>query len=185
MNEDEYEEWGFLRLYSSDLNTVRHTLRMLRRYRRKDVRYAILRDVIVTYARPFSGNKGERRSRHKLTRRYVAKKLRPLHDELLAIRNQLFAHTDFTYYRPKFADWSTPENPWFPMSFRGFDYEGLDKRVEEIEALVEDTEQRIDKKIEKIERRLHREREAEKSTKSAQQANRINERRESLRGKRR
>ncbi len=39
------------------MNTAAHTVKTLRRYKRADVQVALLRDIAVTYARPFSGNR--------------------------------------------------------------------------------------------------------------------------------
>lgn len=147
----EKEQYHFLRLYSIDFDTAKHILRVLKRYRRKDVRYCILRDLIVTYCRPFSGNKGDKMTKHTLTAKVVPKELRPLHNELLNIRNQLFAHTDYTYRQPKVINWSTDTYKWFPMQFRGFDYDKLDKRVPEILKLVQSVESNLQTRIDKIE----------------------------------
>ena len=133
------------------MNSARHSLLILKRYRRKDVRYCLLRDIIVSYSRPFSGNKGETIPKHVLTKKVVPKHFRTLHDELIDARNQLFAHTDFTYRRPKAANWSTPERKWFPMSFRGYDYDKLDLRIPEIEVLVKSVEDNLHEEITKME----------------------------------
>ena len=129
---------------------AKHILRVLKRYHRKDVRYCLLRDLVVTYCRPFSGNKGDEISKHALTKKVVPKDLRRLHDELLNLRNQLFAHTDCTYRRPKVVNWSTDSHKWFPMSFRGFDYNKLDGRVSEIHQLVTAVEKNLQGIIDNI-----------------------------------
>jgi len=146
----EKEQYYFYRLYSIDLDEAKHILRVMKRYRRKDVRYCLLRDLVVIYCRPFSGNKGDKISKHVLTKKVVPKYLRSLHDELVNLRNQLFAHTDYTYRRPKVANWSTDSYKWFPMSFRGFDYNKLDARVSEIHQLVTEVEGNLQGKIDKI-----------------------------------
>jgi hypothetical protein len=151
MTKRSIEEYYFYRLYSIDLDSTKHSLRVIQRYRRKDVRYCLLRDIIVSYARPFSGNKGQDISKHTLTRRVVPKRLWPLHDELINLRNELFAHTDYTYRRPKVVNWSTASRKWFPMSFRGYDYNKLDSRVSEIESLVKAVEENLQAKIDEIE----------------------------------
>ena len=146
------EQYNFYRLYSIDLDNTKHILRILKRYRRKDVRYCLLRDIVVSYCRPFSGNKGKKISTHTLNKKVVPKELRILHDELVEIRNQLFAHTDYTYRQPKVANWSTDSQKWFPMSFRGYDYNKLDKRIPEIYELVVAVEKNLQAKIDKIEK---------------------------------
>lgn len=150
----EREQYHFLKLYTIDFDTAKHILKVLKRYRRKDVRYCILRDLIVTYCRPFSGNKGEHISKHTLTVKVVPKELRSLHNELLDMRNQLFAHTDYTYRQPKVINWSTDTYKWFPLQFRGFDYEKLDRRVSEISKLILAVESNLQKRIDSIEENI-------------------------------
>lgn len=147
----EKEQYYFYKLYSIDFDTARHILRVLRRYRRKDVRYSILRDLVVSYCRPFSGNKGSEIRKHMLTKKVVPKELRPLHDELVNLRNKLFAHTDYIYRRPKVINWSTENHKWFPMQFRGYDYNKLDMRVPEIEKLIQAVTKNLHTRIGKIE----------------------------------
>lgn len=150
----EKEQYYFLKLYSVDLGMVKHILRVLRRYRRKDVRYCLLRDMVVSYCRPFSGNKGDKILKHKLNKKVVPKDRRPLHDELVNLRNRLFAHTDYTYRQPRVVNCSTETYKCFPMQFRGFDYNKLDMRVSEIEMLVQAVVKNLQARIEKIEDKI-------------------------------
>ena len=147
----EKEQYHFFRLCSIDLDTAKHILRVLKRYRRKNVRYCILRDLVVTYCRPFSGNRGIEIKKHTLPNKFVPQHLRSLHDELIDFRNRLFSHTDFTYRGPKVLNWSTESYKWFPMQFRGFDYDKLDKRVAKITKLVQAVESNLQTRISKIE----------------------------------
>jgi len=148
------EEYYFYRLYSIDFDSTKHALRILKRYRRKDIRYCLLRDIVVSYVRPFSVNKGTHIPKHTLTKKVVPSRLRPLHDELVDLRNQLFAHTDYQYRRPKVANWSTPAKKWFPMSCRAYDFDKIDSRISEIELLVKEVEKNLQDKINKIEKDL-------------------------------
>ena len=154
MTDTDIEKYYFYRLYSIDLDSTKHSLCVLKRYRRKDVRHCLLRDIVVSYARPFSGNKGQDIPKHKLTKKVVPRNLRQLHDDLIKLRNQLFAHTDYTYRRPKVANWSTASQKWFPMSFRSYDYAKLDSRVSEIESLVKVVEENLQAEIDKIEEKI-------------------------------
>jgi hypothetical protein len=154
MTESDMEKYYFYRLYSIDFDTTKHTLGVLRRYKRKDVRFCLLRDVVVCYSRPFSGNKGKTITKHYLPKSFVPKHLRSFHEELITIRNQLFAHNDYTYRRPKVANWSTPTQKAFPMSFRGYDYDKLDSRIVEIEELVKVVADSLQLEIDSIEKNL-------------------------------
>ena len=129
-------------------------MRALKRYRKNDIRYCILRDVIVTYGRPFSGNGGVLKTSYRLSLNLVPKDQRDLHDELTRLRNQQFAHSDITYKRPKVADWSSVGRRWFPMSFRGYDFSALDGRVSEIKRLLEGVNMNLQLRIKQFEMQI-------------------------------
>jgi hypothetical protein len=152
MNENQLEHYYFYKLYSVDFDSVKNCFKILKRYRRKDVRFSLIRDIVVSYARPFSGNQGELLSKHRLRKKVVPKEYHPLHKELIDARNQLFAHTDYTYRKPKVANWSTETRRWFPMSFRGYDYSRLDSRISEIESLVESVDEALQRQIYELEK---------------------------------
>ena len=122
MTPQQFEEYCFYRLYSIDLDTVRHSLRMLKRYRRQDVRHSILRDIVVGYARVFSRNKGKLFKKHHLSMKSVVPSdLRSLHSEMLDVRMRTLAHTDYEFRNPRLARWPTSKGPIFPLSFRVYD----------------------------------------------------------------
>ncbi len=143
-----FEKYCFLRLYAIDLDTALHTVKVLRRYKRADVKYPLLRDISVAYARPFSGNEGEKISRHQLSSgKRIPKAMKDLHTELLRLRKEQFAHTDLKFYRPRVAKFHGKTKPWFPMSFKGYDYTTLLKQLPQIEALIRAVESSVQAEI--------------------------------------
>ena len=130
------EKYYFFRLYLMNFETVLESIRILHRYKRRDIRNCVIRDIVVSYARGFSGNKGTDIKNHMLTEKFIPKNLLSLHKELIDDRKKLFAHTDYTYYNPKAVNWSTIGQKWFPMSYRAFDYSQIDKQIPQIENLV-------------------------------------------------
>lgn len=151
MQPQQFEQYCFYRLYSIDLNTVRHSLRMLKRYRRQDVRTIILRDIMIGYARPFSSNKGRLIKGHCLKANCVPNHLRSLHEDIIEARNQMLAHTDYDFRNPQVARWPSAKGSIYPMSFRSDHIERFDKRVVQIEALVRAVESNVNAIIMKIE----------------------------------
>ena len=127
-------------------------LALLRRYRRDDVRFCILREAVVSYARPFSGNRGPTAKNALAATKFVPAIHRALHDELMALRMQILAHTDFTFHQPQLMKWPTDGRPVFPMSLRRPPYESLLARLAAIESLVEAVESRLHDAIHQIER---------------------------------
>ncbi|MEI8014654.1 MAG: hypothetical protein WCH20_07420 [Nitrospira sp.] len=154
MQAQQFEQYCFYRLYSIDFDTVRHSLRMLRRYRRQDVRHSILRDIMVGYARPFSGNKGRLIKEHRLKTKYVPSQLRSLHNEMIDARMRMLAHTDYDFRNPRVARWPSTRGSLYPMAFRRDDMEKFENRVMQIEALVKAVESNVKAKIREIENQV-------------------------------
>lgn len=131
---------------------MQHSLAILRRYRRADIRYCILRELIVAYARPFSANRGETYTNHHLTQKYVPTEFRVLHNELLALRGQLLAHTDLAYHRSRVSRLPRRDGgSSYPMSFRNPDYESLERNVGAITRLTASVMGAIDAEIARLE----------------------------------
>ena len=149
-----FETYCFLRLYSIDLDTAAKAIPVLRRYKRADVQVALLRDIAVTYARPFSVNRGNEIPKHQLPLTHVPKSARALHKELIDLRNSQFAHTDLKFHDPKVARFGTKQKPWYPMSFKSFDHHRLLHRLAEIEALVKAVEQSVNAEVQRYEERF-------------------------------
>ena len=135
--ENKLEKYKFLRLYDIDFEMALQTIVILKRYKKNDVRYALLRDIVVTYARPFTESRGFQINKDRHGVKFKNNKMKTLHEEMINLRMQLFAHTDLTYRNPKVVNWSTETQKWFPMAFRGFDYDTLESRITEIKALIE------------------------------------------------
>ncbi|WAT31182.1 hypothetical protein [Pseudomonas sp. GXZC] len=131
------ESYFFHYMYSLDLEAALDSIKLIKRYKRLDVKYALLRDITVAYIRPFSTNRG-RKGKHELgVKDVVPKHLRALHDVLYNLRSQQFAHTDLTFYDPKSVIYG--EGPT-GLVFNGFSYDGLLARLSEIEDLVKAVE---------------------------------------------
>ena len=143
MTTAEFENYCFLRLYSIDLNTAAHAIAILKRYRKADVQVALLRDIAVTYSRPFSVNRGNEYRKHQLPIKHVPRQARGLHNRLLDLRNSQFAHTDLKFHNPKVARFGTKEQPWYPMSFKSFDYQGFLRQLPEIRSLIKAVEESV------------------------------------------
>ncbi|HBR21541.1 MAG TPA: hypothetical protein DD713_03080 [Nitrospiraceae bacterium] len=148
------EQYKFYRLYEHDFDNAIHTLKILKRYKKLDVRHALLRDIIVTYAKPFSVSHGIEITKHKLSTKLVPSHSKALHEELFNVRNQLFAHTDLLYKNPKVTKWDLGKYKRFPMSFKGYDYTQLNRQVDEITNLAYAVQKGLRRKIREIEKDL-------------------------------
>lgn len=132
MSDFEYELYCFLRLYLIDLDTASSIIPLLKRYKRDDVKISLLRDIAVTYARPFSGNEGIKISKHQLALTHVPRSSKTTHQKLINLRNSQFAQTDLKFHAPKVSRFGAKENPYYPMSFKSFDYRQLLNQALEI-----------------------------------------------------
>lgn len=142
-NEAKFENYKFLRLHSVDMDTALGTLKMLKRYRRDDIKVALLRDIAVIYSRPFSGNKSNTGKHFLSVKKYVPTEYRDLHERLLDLRNKQFAHTDVIFHDPKFMKWKGDKGVAFPMSFKTFDYLSLLRNLKNVGALIKSVESNI------------------------------------------
>lgn len=103
---------------------------------------------MVSYSRPFSGNRGTLLRTHFLpVKGIVPKELRPLHRYLLSLRMQLFAHTDLARREPKVTRWRAKGRIQSPMTFLALDFRQLDQRTPEITVLVATAETALNQRI--------------------------------------
>ena len=131
------EEYRFYRMYSIDLQGAKQTIQMLPRFPEPDVRYSIIRDAVVAYARPFSKNRGKFLKFHRLPDSIVPRERLELHAELITLRDQAFAHSDHEFFKPQLMRWPhTGSNDRYIFGFAIPPWASLDLRAAEIEALI-------------------------------------------------
>lgn len=142
------ENYRFLRLYSIDLEMAKQTCDVLAEQDSSDVRYCVLRDLIVTYARPFSANRGRLFKQHRLESDVVPIEMQALHAELVALRDQVFAHTDHDARDPRIARWPKEQGgATYAMSFSNPGYDRLLGRLGDIRELVAAVEQTVNGRV--------------------------------------
>src|SRR5690348_8308954 len=125
------EEYGFHRLYSIDFEMAKQACDLLSKQTSDELRYTILRDVVVSYSRPFSGNRGKLVRKHRLSDATVPNGMSALHAELIALRDQAFAHTDHEFIKPQHARWPRADgSAQYPMSFRVPPYQSMVARID-------------------------------------------------------
>jgi hypothetical protein len=144
-------EYRRLRLFSIDMDGVRHGLRLLRRYRRDDIRFVLIRDVVITYARPFVGSKSPNGGKYFLATRFVPPAYQRLHDKLLDVRNTLFAHTDLTTHRPQLLRSVGAPRRVLGMSFTNADYHGFLRQVDDIGKLADGVDTTLNAELRRLE----------------------------------
>jgi hypothetical protein len=142
------ENYRFDRLYSIDLETAKQSCDLLDQQQSLAIRFSLLRDIVVTYGKPFSGNMGRVFRRHRLQDDIVPSEMKPLHQELLGLRDQAFAHTDHDFRDLQIARFRRKEGGGlYTMSFRNPGYEKLNERSGEIRVLIIAVEMRVNERI--------------------------------------
>lgn len=134
----------FLRLCEKDLLLAMSSIRMIRRYQKMDVKFALIRDAIISYARPFSANRGRIIKKHELDGSFVPSNYKSLHDELIHFRDQVFAHTDIDAYDPKLVRWPAKAGYIYPMGFKGLSVEPFIDKLKNISILIRDVHHTIE-----------------------------------------
>jgi len=148
------ERCAFYKLCDGDFITAQNSIDLLKDLKELKARHVFLRDIAVSYARPFAGSKGIEVTEHRLQLKFVPRKYLALHKELVNLRNQIFAHTDLTYRKPKVADFSSGEIKWFPMAFKGYDYNSLFIKIDDISDLIKGVQDNLRKEIFQIEKSI-------------------------------
>jgi hypothetical protein len=139
----ETESFLFLKLFEHDLQDAVSTLGMIRRYSEENLINILIRDVVISYAKPFSSNYGKVKKIHKLRKdEIVPSDMIELHETLIKFRDKVFAHTDIETKNPRLSK--------FGMTFMRTRYEELKPKVGEIEKLIEGAQANLSRKIKAI-----------------------------------
>ncbi|QSH42410.1 hypothetical protein P0136_02910 [Lentisphaerota bacterium ZTH] len=141
-------------LYRMSFEQAIATLRVMKRYKKKDVRNLLFRSFVIAYAAPFSTNKRLKfvAGNHHCSDKFIPKSLKDLHNEIIKLRNELFAHVDLEARNPKLILCEINGERFFPMQFAAiFDYERLDTLYPNLLDLSNKVLSNIDSKMIKIE----------------------------------
>ncbi|MGE3809563.1 MAG: hypothetical protein AB7K24_33280 [Gemmataceae bacterium] len=92
---------------------------------------ALFRDAVISYAKPFLSNRYSDNSKGlRISDNHVPQEFRGAHDEILALRDQLIAHTDMTVQKPKIDKYTGDNGPTYSMSVTGYETIHKDHLVE-------------------------------------------------------
>ncbi|KYO83967.1 hypothetical protein LT18_00506 [Pseudomonas aeruginosa] len=132
MNERLMTQYTYDRLWDVDLDTAAHSVRLIKEAPSDAFRYPLLRDLIVTYCRPFTKSS----EGHRLSEKLVPPESRELHAAMIRLRNGQYAHTDRKLHQPKFSWLNLGEGSRLAMTFKSTDHEGLLARLEDVDTLI-------------------------------------------------
>lgn len=115
-----HEEACFYILCAGDFDQVISTFNLLKICVKPELRYRLLVFIIISYARPFTKNRGKL-GVHKLTKKIVPSACRKLHDEIMYYRDKIIAHKDIDYLNPRLSN--------IGMVFKGVYYDDYKKLI--------------------------------------------------------
>ena len=145
------ERYCFYRLAQLDFGQARAALRLARENRGTGMDSFLIRDAIVSYARPFNKCRGKLNTYH-LGSKDVPAVHAALHKTLLSLRNQAFAHTDLKLYKPTLIRWSRGEKLLSPvLGFEVVSGRSLASEIPSIAALFEAASSRVQDLLRDIE----------------------------------
>ncbi len=97
------DEYSFYRSFAAEyLRRAKESVGLLERYVDvdRDLRMPLIRDAIISYAVPFSKNRGRAGQSLRLDTKVVPKDLSDLHKAILEFRNVMLAHCDIPLRQP-------------------------------------------------------------------------------------
>lgn len=151
------EEYEFLRLYRVDVESARQLVQLAQRQDRDELRFPLIELAVIRYARPFSRNFGTAIKLHRLDDGVVPAETLPLHQELIALRDNAFAHTDHAFRNPSVSRWPREDGSnRYLIGFHIANYTGLVARIPELESLMTSVEAAITARIDGMHGRLDR-----------------------------
>ena len=81
----------------------------------------MFRDAVISYAKPFSSNRFSDQSKGlRISDNHIPKELTDTHKEVLALRDELIAHTDMTVQKPKIEKYQDDVGHNFSMTVSGY-----------------------------------------------------------------
>ena len=104
-----------------DMERVQKSIEYLRDTDDKYLESALFRDAVISYARPFSSNRFSDQSKGlRISDNHIPKELTDTHKEVLALRDELIAHTDMTVQKPKIEKYQDDVGHNFSMTVSGY-----------------------------------------------------------------
>jgi hypothetical protein len=135
MHTEDEEFYVFLRFADGDISQALMALDHIPLSAPEFVRLCLLKDAAISYCRPFKRSRGAIKKCLKLDDSFVPPSMIKLHNELLNLRDQVFAHTDIDVRSAVLHYWSRAPKPIFSIQFKGYDYPQFLTRTEEMRTL--------------------------------------------------
>lgn len=136
MNNQTEEEYVFLRACDNDFSMALKSLRLIDEHDFGYPQFVFLRDAAISYGRPFSPNRGIHKKNHILDSSIIPSEFSKLHQEIVTLRNTLFAHSDIAEKNPKLALLGDTK-PIFAIEHEGRYLTDIKDRLKDMSKLIQ------------------------------------------------
>lgn len=131
MSEKHDDQLALAHLSLIDMERVQKSIEYLGSTDDKYLRAALLRDAVISYAKPFSNNRYSDRTKElQISENHVPKEFKGIHNEVVALRDELIAHTDMTIQNPKIDKYQDNMGQNYSMSVSGYENIHKDHLIE-------------------------------------------------------
>lgn len=135
MHTADEEFYVFLRFSDGDVSQAIQALDHIAKTDIEFIRLSLLKDAAISYCRPFKISRGTIKKKLKLNTSLIPPTLLKLHEELIALRDQVFAHSDLDIRAAELYCWTRSPKLTFPIRFKGHDYPQFLARIDELRFL--------------------------------------------------
>ncbi len=121
-----------------DMERVKRSIGYLQETDDKGVRAALFRDAVISYAKPFTSNRySDGKKGLRISENHVPKELLNIHKELVALRDELVAHTDMTLQKPVIEKFNDEVGDNFSVTVLGYETIHKDHLIEPLLKLAQ------------------------------------------------
>lgn len=138
------EQYVFKHLSLIDMERAQKSIKVMQASKDEYIKEALFRDAVISYVRPFSGNRGEHvKNGLKLKMSVVPKEMKNSHIEIEKVRNQLFAHNDVKQQNVQFG-------PGSSFAIKGYEKVFLNHLVDPLRALAESVHTKLSQEMSEL-----------------------------------
>jgi len=131
------EQYVLKRLSLIDMGRTLRSLEYLEGMADEHLREALFRDAVVSYAKPFSDNKGIHTKKGlRINEKGIPPELKLAHAEVVNVRNTLFAHMDIDIQKPELEHYEIDGEKHHPFTVAGYGKVYVDHLVKPLEQLA-------------------------------------------------
>ncbi len=147
------EEYVFYRFATDDLTEAYSSLKLIKRYKREIVIFALIKIAIISYSRPFKTCHGKY-GRYKIKDNIIPENFKSLHQKIIKYRDQIFAHSDILEKKPSVNKLRIENKTRFSITYRGFSPKDFHHEIEKMKKLIKAILSSLNLRIDEIEQKL-------------------------------